>query len=127
MRPAAGRVAVVDDDESVRRALSRLLGVGGLSAESFPSAKSFLDQAQREPFACIVLDIHLGGMSGLDLLERLRAEGREVPVVIITAHDDQASRDRACRGGAAAYLRKPIDAQVLLDAVHRAMEGSTGC
>ncbi len=121
---AAGLVAVVDDDESVRRALTRLLAADGLSAEGFPSAKAFLDRLAEGLFNCVILDIHLGGMSGLDVLERLAVKGKAPPVIVITAYDDQASRERACRGGASAYLCKPIDAQALLIEVHRAIEAA---
>lgn len=126
MRASAQRVAVVDDDESVRRALIRLLSVEGLSAEAFPTAQALLEHLETGDFGCLILDIHLSGMSGLDLLERLSVEGRRIPVVIITAHDDHESRERACAGGAAAYFRKPVDAKVLLEAVHKAIESLAG-
>jgi FixJ family two-component response regulator len=124
VKDPARNVAVVDDDESVRRALERLLKVDGLHAQSFPSAQAFLACPEGEDFGCLVLDIHLGGMSGLDLLERLSAEGRHLPVIIITAHDDQQSRDRACAAGAAAYFRKPVDARQLLSAIRTAMDSA---
>ncbi len=121
MVPQAPRVAVVDDDASVRRALKRVLRVDGLQAEEYPSAQAFLDASGQGTFDCLVLDVHLGGMSGLDLLAHLVAEGGAVPVVIITAHDDAPTREKACALGASAYLRKPLESSVLLDAVHTAL------
>lgn len=112
------RIAIVDDDESVRRALSRLLRADGFEPEAFASAREFL--AAGKAFACLVLDIHLGGMSGLDLGEHLKASGGREPVIFITAHDDAASRERAARIGVVAYLRKPVDAEALLRAIGEA-------
>lgn len=118
------RIAVIDDDHSVRKALCRLLNAEGFNAVPFPSANEFLDEGNGAKFACLVLDIHLGGMSGLDLMDRLSGEGQAPPVVLITAHDDEPTRERAIRAGASAYLRKPLDAQVLLEAIRTAIAGS---
>jgi FixJ family two-component response regulator len=113
-------IAVVDDDESIRRAIYRLLRSDGLAAATFASAHEFLEAHRRQNFACVVLDVYMGRMSGLDLADRLASEGQCLPIVLITAHDDERIRERAQRVGVCAYLRKPVDAQVLLDAVRRA-------
>ena len=114
-------VAIVDDDPSVRRALSRLLRMAGLQVAVFASAADLLADMPATP-ACLVLDIHLGGMSGLELLTRFRAEGNDVPVLIITAHDDPHSRELAAKAGCVAYLRKPFKPPEFLQAVFRAID-----
>ena len=121
MNEGAPLLAVVDDDESVRRALSRLLRCQGYRVEAFASAAELLEIWSVHGFACLVVDIHLGGMSGLDLMDRLPELGCRVPVIIITAHDEDSSQERAARGGASAFLRKPLDAPVLIAEVQRAM------
>ena len=116
----APAIAVVDDDESIRRALYRLLRSAGLAVATFASAHEFIEAVRWQVFACLVLDVYIGRMSGLDLAERLASEGQRLPIVLITAHDDDRIRERAQRVGVSAYLRKPVDASVLLDAVRRA-------
>jgi len=115
-------VAVVDDDASVRRALTRLLQSAHLRVLTYASAAEFLDNGIGSAPECLILDIHLGGMSGLALLSRLRELGHNLPVLIITAHDDAQARESAARGGCVAYLRKPLDAKVLLEEVATAMK-----
>lgn len=110
-------VAVVDDDASVRRALTRLLQSADFHVITYASAAEFLDKALSSDPACLILDIHLGGMSGLELLSRLRESGNNLPVVLITAHDDAQAREAAAQAGCAAYFRKPIDAKRLLEEV----------
>ena len=117
-RPA---VFILDDDDSVRRALLRLLRAAGLEAEAFATAEEFLQTSGREEPGCLVLDQHLPGLSGLELYERLRAEGRAVPVVFITAFEDERVREQALQAGAVAFLRKPFEERDLLDAVARAL------
>jgi FixJ family two-component response regulator len=114
-------VCVVDDDHSILRALRRLLDATGFRVETFSSAEAFLKSAQRESADCLVLDVHLGGLSGLDLQERLAQSGVRTPIVIITAHDDPPTRERARRAGAIEYLRKPFDDESLVDAIHKAI------
>jgi FixJ family two-component response regulator len=114
-------VAVVDDDASVRRALTRLLRSADLRVLVYASAAEFLDTRLLTAPDCVILDIHLGGMNGLELLLRLRELGHTLPVLIITAHDDAQTREAAARGGCAAYLRKPVDAKELLGEVATAM------
>ena len=117
-------VAVVDDDTSVRRALTRLLQSADLRVLTYASATEFLDMGLSIAPDCVILDIHLGGMSGLELLSRLRQLGHNLPVLIITAHDDARSREAAARGGCVSYLRKPLDAKVLLDEVAAAVKSA---
>jgi FixJ family two-component response regulator len=114
-------VCVVDDDDSILRALRRLLDASGFRVETFSSAEAFLKSAQRASADCLVLDVHLGGLSGLDLQERLAQSGVRTPIVIITAHDDSPTRERARRAGAVEYLRKPFDDESLVDAIHKAI------
>jgi FixJ family two-component response regulator len=115
-------VAVVDDDASVRRALTRLLQSADHRVLAYTSAIEFLDTGLSIAPECVILDIHLGGMSGLELLSRLRELGYDLPALIITAHDDAQARELAARGGCVAYLRKPLDAKVLLEEVATAMK-----
>ena len=114
-------VYVVDDDESVRRSLARLLRSVGLSAETFPSAKAFLDQPASDRPGCLILDLRLPGPSGLDLQESLSQAGRELPIVFITGYGDVPTSVRAMRGGAFDFLQKPFNDQQLLDCVQRAL------
>lgn len=122
--PAASRtsVFVVDDDLSVRRALQRLIRSAGYSVETFASGREFLDSDPRSASGCVVLDIHLGGMSGLEVQERLAARGVRMPVIVITAHDDAMTRARVESLGAVAYVRKPFDDRVLLEAIRKAVQ-----
>ena len=117
-------VAVVDDDASVRRALTRLLQSADLRVLTYASATEFLDAGLSSAPDCAILDIHLGGMNGLELLSRLRELGHNLPVLIMTAHDDEQAREAAARGGCVAYLRKPLDPKVLLDEVAVTMKSA---
>jgi two-component system, LuxR family, response regulator FixJ len=114
-------VCVIDDDVSLLRALRRLLDVGGFQVKTFSSAEDFLESSSPRIPGCLVLDVHLGGLSGFELHERLVAAGRRIPVVFITAHDDVATRDRACRAGAVDYLRKPFEDELLIAGINRAL------
>lgn len=114
-------VCVIDDDVSLLRALRRLLDAGGFQVKTFSSAEDFLDRPNPTTPGCLVLDVHLGGLSGFELHERLVAAGRQIPVVFITAHDDAVTRDRAHRAGAVEYLRKPFDDESLIAGVNRAL------
>ena len=112
-------VSVVDDDESLRRALRNLLRSVGFGVETFASAEEFLRSAQRENTGCLVLDLRMTGMSGLDLLRHLAVADSPIPVVILTAHGDE----EALRAGAVAFLDKPFHSAALLDAVRAALHG----
>jgi len=114
-------VCVIDDDVSLLRALRRLLAAGGFQVKTFSSAEDFLQCSSPRTPGCLVLDVHLGGLSGFELQERLVAAGRRIPVVFITAHDDAATQDRARRAGAVEYLRKPFDDESLIAGINRAL------
>ena len=114
-------VCVVDDDASLRRALRRLLRTGGFVVEVFSSAEAFLCSEHRARADCLVLDVRLQGMSGVELQEHLLAGGSAIPVVFMTAHDDASTRERATQAGAVEYLRKPFDGESLMGAINRAI------
>jgi FixJ family two-component response regulator len=120
MRQTAPVIAVIDDDASVRRAVQRLLQAAGFAVETFATARAFLDTDSWPRTACLVLDVQLPGMSGLQLQEHLAASGISIPIVFITAYDDESTRDRVQRAGAVGYLRKPFDQGALLEAITRA-------
>jgi FixJ family two-component response regulator len=114
-------VFVVDDDDSVRRSLSRLIRSAGWRVETFPTAKSFLDYTPPNRPGCLVLDLQLPGVSGLELQTSLVEAGRDIPIVFITGHGDVPSSVRAMKGGAVDFLQKPFDDQELLDCISRAL------
>ena len=111
----------MDDDPSILRALRRLLQAAGLSVETFGSAEELLSSSHLPRIGCLVLDIHLGDLSGFDVHERLPDTLPRIPIVFITAHDTALTRERARLAGAVDYLRKPFDDDVLLGAIHRAL------
>jgi len=113
-------VFIVDDDESVRKALKRLLKANGYRAMTFASAEDFLLGGLVPGAGCMILDVQLPGMSGLDLQDKLASSGSNYPVIFITAHDNPQWQERALELGAVAYLRKPFDQQPLLEAVQAA-------
>jgi FixJ family two-component response regulator len=115
-------VAIVDDDESIRSALQGLMKVVGLPARAFPSAEEFLESRVHEQTACLIADIRMPGMSGLELLARLNAEHCRIPTIFITAHGDGKMRLQALRAGAVEFLAKPFDDQTLLDSVQAALD-----
>ena len=117
-------VAIVDDDESVQRALQDLIESDGLSALCFGSAEQFLDSEARNKAACLITDVRMPGLSGLQLQAKLKAERCRIPVVFITAHGDAEMRIHAMREGAVEFLSKPFDDAVLLEIVHTALERS---
>ena len=110
-------VAIIDDDASVRKALSRLLGSAGYRTVSYASGAEFLEALSSNVPDCLVLDVHMPDMSGVEVLWRLVASGPRLPAVVITADDDPGMRERTLAAGAAAYLAKPFSEQLLLDAV----------
>ena len=120
-RTGVPTVYVVDDDAPLRRALQRLLRSVGFTVETFGNAEDLL-AAEHIPMAdCLVLDIHLGALSGFDLHDRLRVAGVSIPTVFITGHDDAVTRERARRVGAAGYVRKPFDEAALVAAIENAL------
>jgi FixJ family two-component response regulator len=110
-------VAIVDDEEHVRVALRRLCAAWGLEARAFASAPELLESLTATLPDCLVLDVHMPGVTGLDALAWMRARGTRIPAIVITGRDDEEVRIRATAVGAAAYLCKPIDPEVLLDAI----------
>jgi len=115
-------IAIVDDDESVQSALQDLMEADGLSAKSFGSAEEFLESGLRQKAACLIVDIRMPGMSGLELQARLNADRFNTPIIFITAHGDASVRMQAMREGAAEFLVKPFDDQVLLSRVRAALD-----
>ena len=116
-------VAIVDDDESVQHALQDLIESDGLSALCFSSAEQFLDSQARGKAACLIADIRMPGMSGLELQAKLKTEGCRIPIIFVTAHGDAGVRIQARREGAIEFLTKPFNDEVLLEIVHAAIEG----
>jgi FixJ family two-component response regulator len=123
MNTAMPLVAVVEDDKASQRTLVRVLRAGGFEAAAYASAEDYLSSPPQSTPLALLLDIHLGGMSGLDLQRRLRDEGSTVPVILITAFDDERSREQAVRLGCLAYLRKPCEAETILALLRRLVEG----
>src|SRR3989441_10068475 len=117
----AGMVSVVDDDASLRRSVRNLLMSVGFRVQAFASAEEFLESPQRANTGCLVLDLRMAGMNGLDLLKHLRATGSQIPVVILTAHGDDEARRQSLEAGAVAFLGKPFRGDALLDAVRTAL------
>jgi FixJ family two-component response regulator len=115
-------VAILDDDESMRTALEGLLKAVGLPAQAFASAEEFLKSGQQYKTACLIADIRMPGMSGLELQAQLNAERCRIPTIFITAHGDTKMRMQALRAGAVEFLSKPFDDEVLLESVRAALE-----
>jgi FixJ family two-component response regulator len=115
-------ITVVDDDPSVRKALSRLIGASGYVAAVYESAEEFLAADAISETECLVLDVHLPGMSGLDLQAELAKSGVKCPIVFITAFDEERPRAQALAAGATEFLRKPIDSDRLITAIGKALE-----
>ena len=114
-------VSIVDDDESLRRSLKNLLGSVGFRVETFASAETFLESLHLKKTGCLVLDLRMPGMDGLELLRRLSGMGSRIPAVILTAHGDDVTRQRSLQAGAVAFLAKPFNGTALLDAVRAAL------
>src|SRR6266849_2469961 len=115
-------VAIVDDDDSVRTALQGLLKAVGLPAQAFASAEGFLESGQQDQTACLIADIRMPGMSGLELQAKLNAEHRRIPIIFITAHGDANMRMQALRAGAVEFLAKPFNDEALLESVRGALQ-----
>src|SRR3989442_11915238 len=115
-------VAILDDDDSVRSALQGLLKAVGLPAQAFASAEEFLKSGQQHQTACLIADIRMPGMSGLELQAQLNADRCRIPTIFITAHGDAKMRMQALRAGAVEFMAKPFDDEVLLESVRAALE-----
>jgi len=122
---SARLIAIVDDDKSVQSALQDLIESEGLSTLCFGSAEQFLDSEARYKAACLIADVRMPGMSGLELQAKLKGERCRIPIIFITAHGDAKMRIQAMRDGAVEFLTKPFDNAVLLDTVHAAVEDHT--
>jgi FixJ family two-component response regulator len=115
-------VAIVDDDQSIQRALKDLMESAELLARCYGSAEEFLESQHRSEIACLVADVRMPGMSGLELQARLKLEGARIPMIFITAHSDAKLKTEAMNAGAVDFLFKPFDDEVLLDKVRTALE-----
>lgn len=123
MRPMpAATVFVIDDDANVRASIQGLLKSAGLRSESFESAEQFLDEEPSQGPGCLIVDVSLPGISGLEFQERMRKANREIPIVFITGHGDIPMSVKAMKAGALEFLTKPFDDQDLLNAVQQALE-----
>jgi FixJ family two-component response regulator len=114
-------ISIVDDDESVREAAKGLMKSLGYAAETFPSAEDFLQSQQVPRTACLIADVNMPGMSGLDLHRHLSTSGTRIPTILITAYPDNGVRDRALNAGVICYLSKPFDEGDLLSCIHSAL------
>ena len=114
-------VAIVDDDDLMRSALQGMLKSVGLPSQAFASAEEFLKSGQQHQTACLIADIRMPGMSGLELQARLNAERCRIPTIFITAHGDEEMRFQALRAGAVEFLPKPFDDEVLIESVRAAL------
>jgi FixJ family two-component response regulator len=117
---ASTGVIVVDDDAGFLKGVARLLSHNGIQSRTFASAEALIENGCTQTATCLLLDINLGGISGIDLQRRLAASGSKCPVIFMTAHDDEATRNDALDAGCIAYLCKPFAAHDLLDAIRNA-------
>ena len=115
-------IAIVDDEESIREALQSLLRSVGFRVEGFASAEDFLQSALLPGMSCVILDVRMPGMGGLELQRQLAADQRRIPIIFITAHGDEEACTRALQAGAVDFLAKPFSEEALLTAVHTALE-----
>jgi FixJ family two-component response regulator len=118
-------VVIIDDDDSVRDSLCDLVESAGIEVECFASAKAFLESDSRGKVACLILDIRMPRMSGLDLQARLKQEGSNIPIIFVSAYNDPEIQAQAMKGGAAAFLAKPFDHRPLLKTVRGILDGET--
>ena len=112
-------IAIIDDNPSMLKGLDRLLSAHGFRVQTFTSAELFLESFAECDADCLLLDIHLGGISGIDLQRRLTSSGTDLPVIFMTAIDNEATRQEAFDAGCVAYLRKPFLANLLIDAINK--------
>jgi FixJ family two-component response regulator len=116
------RVAIIDDDASMCRSLARVLRLAGFEPSPFSSAEQFLAEPDRARFACALVDIQLGGMSGLEMQRAITAQRDPIPLIFVTAHDEPAARAEAEQGGCAGFCSKSEDGARIVDAIHRVMK-----
>ncbi len=122
MTESEALVFVVDDDDSVRKALARLIRSVGLNVETFASAREFLARGPHDGSSCLILDVRMPGLSGLDLQKELAASGSTISIIFITGHGTIPMSVQAMRAGAVEFLEKPFEDQTLIDAVHEALQ-----
>lgn len=118
------QIAIVDDDESVCRAIKRLVRSLGMAADAFTSGREFIDRVETMPSFqpdCVVLDVQMPEMNGLEVQQRLASSGNHLPVIFITAHDEVGVRDRALAAGAVAFLRKPFNDELFIKTLRMAL------
>jgi FixJ family two-component response regulator len=115
-------IAIVDDDDSVRGALMSLMRALGLASEAYGSGQDFLKSGRIARTSCLIADVRMPGMTGLELYRQLVASGHPIPTILITAHHDQEGRRRALEAGVICYLAKPFDEDALLGCIHSALE-----
>lgn len=111
-------VSIIDNDESILRALQRLLGAAGFEVRTYQSAQAFLESAFQQEMMCLVIDVRMPGMSGLELSDKLTDMNCRLPIIFITAYDMEKTRRKAIAAGAVGYFRKPVDGQALIDSIH---------
>jgi two-component system, LuxR family, response regulator FixJ len=119
---AAPLISIVDDDDSLRNSLNNLIRSVGFGVQGFSSAEAFLDSNQLHDMACLILDVRMPGMSGLDLQRQLVATNCRIPIIFITSHGDDSARTRALEAGAVDFLYKPFREEALLNAIHTALK-----
>jgi FixJ family two-component response regulator len=119
-------IAIVDDDEPLREALGSVMKAAGFSPRTFSSAEEFLEWKDREETACLILDVRLPGMSGIELQKQLIETDHRIPIIFVTAHGDGSLRDCLMRAGACAFLSKPVRSGALLKEIRKALE-TTDC
>jgi len=120
--PSSSLISIVDDDDSVRESLSGLIRSVGFRVMVFASAEEFLNSNHLSDTDCLILDVRMPGMNGLDLQRRLAASHMSIPLIFITAHGDEEARVRALNGGAVEYLLKPFSEDALLKAIDKALK-----
>ena len=116
------RISIVDDDASIREALKSLMRSVQFNVEAFASAEEFLDSDRVNDTSCLILDVYLPGMNGFELQEHLNSQHSDIPIIFITAHADEVSRERALKAGAVEFLGKPVRRETLFKAIQSAME-----
>jgi len=119
-----GVIAIVDDDAPLREALGSVMKAAGFQTNTFATAEGFLDSEDRVSTACLILDVRLPGMSGIELQKRLSEANSQVPIIFVTAHGDAAVRDLVLKAGAAGFLNKPVRSDALLKEIHAALQKS---
>ncbi len=116
-------IYLVEDDESVRRAMKRLILSMGMEIQTFSSGQKFFESRYKDHNACLICDIKMPGMGGMEIQKKLNFLGSKLPVIFITGFDTEKTRDEAKKVGAVGYFRKPVDDQALLDSIHWALSG----